>query len=433
MIRSQNGGRASGLRNAAVFLGALVVTTIATAAVAADWPQWRGPQRTGLSSETGLVKSWPTGGPPLVWKGTSLGEAHATVAISKGRVYGMGLRGDDEVVWALDDTTGKEIWAKRIAGRIRVPAQQGGNGPRCTPTVDGTRLYVLGVGGELACLEASNGNIVWQKSLTKEYQSEVPQWGYSESPLVDGEKVIAAPGGRKATVIAFNKNTGAEIWACNTNGDTAHYSSAIAADVDGTRQIIHFLSDGVVGLSAKDGKLLWRYDTPANNIANCSTPLYKDAHVFAASGYSKGGGLAKIGSSSAKEVYSTKAMQNHHGGMVLVGDYIYGYNGNLLECMDFKTGEVKWTAPRGTSVPKGSVVYADGHLIARSEGGRGGMSVIGLIEATPEGYKEKARFEQPEPSGAPAWPYPVVANGKLYIRDMDKLFVFNLRQATARK
>jgi outer membrane protein assembly factor BamB len=412
-------------------LFAVGLTALCTAALAADWPQWRGPLRTGVSNETGLLKKWPEGGPKLLWTGNNLGEAHATPAIAKGRVYGMGLRGDDEVVWALDDKDGKEIWAQKIAGRIRLGGQQGGNGPRCTPTVDGSRLYVLGVGGELACLEAGDGKIVWHKSLTDTYDAQVPQWGYSESPLVDGNKVIAAPGGRKGTIVAFDKNTGSQIWVCNTSRDSAHYSSAIAADVDGKRQIIHFLSGGVVGVNAQDGTVLWRYDAPANNVANCSTPIYKDGYVFAATSYNTGGGLAKVSDKSAEQVYFTKSMMNKHGGMVLVGDYIYGFSdaGRVLTCLEFKTGKVMWENP--TFGATGSITCADGNLIVRSESGR--SSAIGLVEATPTGYVEKGRFMQPEQSGSPAWPYPVVANGKLYIRDMNKLFVYDLKQTTAQK
>jgi outer membrane protein assembly factor BamB len=411
----------------ALFIG-VALCVAGSAALAADWPQWRGPDRTGVSKETGLLKKWPEGGPKLVWKGQNLGEGYSTVSIAKGRVYGMGLRGDDEIVWALDEKSGSEIWAKKIADGVTLGGSQGGYGPRCTPTVDGSRLYVLGVGGELACLDCVNGNTVWSKSLTKEYDASVPQWGYSESPLVDGDKVIAAPGGRKATIVAFDKSTGSETWKCSTGQDSAHYSSAIAADVNGKREYIYFLSGGVVGVSAEDGKFLWRFDAPANRVANCSTPIYKDGFVFAASGYNTGGGLAKVTGNAAEQVYFTKNMMNHHGGVVLVGDYLYGFNdaGRSLTCLEYKTGKVMWENP---GVGKGSLCFADGNLIVRSESG----STVGLVEAAPTGYVEKGRFKQPELSGAPTWPYPVVANGKLYLRDMNKLFCYDLRETTARR
>lgn len=404
-----------------------LLLTAAAVATAADWPQWRGPERTGLSKETGLLKTWPAEGPKLIWKGAGLGEGHATPSVAKGRIFGMGLRGSDEVVWALSAKTGKEIWSTRIASGITLDARQGGDGSRGTPTVDGARLYTIGVSGELVCLNVSDGKIVWQKSLVNDFGGRVPSWGYSESPLVDGNSVIATPGGDAATLVSLDKKTGAVIWKSQIpTGNRVSYSSSIAADLNGQRQYIQFLAGGVVGVAAKTGKFLWRYDAPASRQGiNCSTPIYRDGLVFAASAYQNGGGLAKLtagdaGAVQAEEVYFTKQMQNHHGGMVLVGDYLYGFDNSNLTCLEFKTGKVMWS---DRSVGKGSVTYADGFLICRSERG-----TVGLVEANPTAYVEKGRFEQSDRSRAPSWPYPVIANGRLYLRDQENLLCYDIKQ-----
>ncbi len=402
------------------------VLVAAASAYGIDWPQWRGPDRTGVSTETGLLKQWPAEGPKLLWRAEGCGDAHATPSVANGKIYGMGLRGEDEVVWARAVATGAEIWSTKIAGGTTLQGRQGGYGSRCTPTVDGNRMYVLGVAGELACLDTS-GKLLWKHNLVTEFGGSVPRWGYSESPLVDGANVVVAPGGSAATIVAFNKVTGATAWkSALPEGDGAHYSSAISITVGGQRQIVEFLSGGVVGVSAADGKLLWRYSAPANPTANCPTPIFRNGHLFAASGYGTGGGLVKLaslpgGGIDAKEVYFTKDMINHHGGVVLVGDYLYGFDdrARAYTCIEFMTGKVMWA---NKSVDKGSVVYADGHLILRSE-----IGAVALIEATPTAYVEKGRFEQPDRSRARAWPHPVVANGRLYLRDMDSLLCYDIK------
>ncbi len=356
-----------------------------------------------------------------------MGEGHAAPAVSKGRIYGMGLRGDEEVVWALDTRTGKEIWHTKIAAGTTLQASQGGNGPRSTPTIDGDMLYTIGVSGDLVCLKLADGKQVWKKSLVSDFGGRVPTWGYSESPLVDGAQIIATPGGSSATIVALNKANGEVIWKSQIPvGNRVAYSSAIPADVDGQKQYIQFLGGAVVGVAAKDGKFLWHYDAPANKQGiNCSAPIYRDHLVLAASAYGNGGGVARLTSSGgeikAEEVYFTKQMQNHHGGMVLVGDYYYGFDNSNLTCIEFKTGKVMWA---DRSVGKGSVTSADGLIYARSERGP-----VALVEANPKQYVEKGRFDQPERSSAPSWPYPVVSNGKLYLRDQDVLFCYDVSQS----
>lgn len=395
---------------------------------AQEWRQWRGPERTGHSKETGLLKSWPEGGPKLLWTAQGLGTGNSTPSVSGGKVFGLSYRGNDEVVWALDAKTGKEVWAVRIAAANFRIGRQAHDGSGSTPTIEGTRLYALGTSGDLVCMETADGRIVWRKNLVSDFGGSVPQWGYSESPLVDGDRVIATPGGSSAGMVALNKATGDVIWKAQIPGnDDAGYSSVIIATIHGQKQYVQFMSGGVVGVDAATGKFSWRYDSPANGVANCSTPIYVNDSIFAASGYNTGGGLAKLTKTGngmkAEEVYFTRNMRNHHGNMVLVGDYIYGFDESNLTCLNVKTGEIAW---RDRSVGKGSVSYADGFIYARSERGP-----IALVQATPEGYVEKGRFDTPNRSGKTTWTHPVIADGKLYLRDHDQLFCYDIRSGSA--
>ena len=392
-----------------------------------DWPQWQGPDRNAISRETGLLKKWPKEGPRLVWKAEKLGGGYSAPSISAGRIFGMSFREQDEVVWALDEATGKELWSTRIAEAKEPKKPQGKEGSHCTPTVDGDVLYALGFYGDLVCLETAEGKERWHKNLVSDFKGNVPDWGYSESPLVDGDKVIVTPGASAATLVALNKKTGEPIWKSSSpQGGRAHYSSVIVADVDGQREYIQFLQKGVVGVAAEDGHFLWQMDQPANRVSNISTPIYSDHHVFAASAYGAGGALGKINSSSKPEViYATKSMKNHHGGMILVDGYLYGENGGnnetpSLVCLDFKTGKVMWEERKAG---KGSLAYADGCLYYRDENG----SML-LVEANPKEYVELSRFNQPERSKAKAWSHPVIANGKLYLRDQNVLFCYDIKQ-----
>jgi outer membrane protein assembly factor BamB len=402
-----------------LFAACLFIST--RLALAGDWPQWRGPDRTGVSTETGLLKQWPQEGPKLLWKATGLGGGFSTPSIVAGRIYLMGTKGGNEYVFALDVKDGKEIWSSKV-GPI---ASAGYAGPRATPTTDGDYLYTLGSDSDLVCMEMATGKVVWQKNLQKNFGGRRGKWAYAESPLIDGDVLICTPGGSEATLLALNKKTGAVIWkAAVPGGDAAAYSSVIVAEAGNVKQYVQFLSRGVVGVDAKTGKYLWRYNKTANGTANIPTPIFHDGFVFSASGYGTGGGLVKLtagsDSVSASEVYFTRDMANHHGGVVRIGDHLYGTNeGNLL-CLDFKTGARKW---QDRSVGKGSVTYADGHLYVRSERGP-----IALVEATPTGYKEKGRFDQPNRSKERAWPHPVVANGRLYLRDQDILLCYDVKQ-----
>jgi outer membrane protein assembly factor BamB len=409
--------------------GATAIGAYAQAPRAGGWHQWRGPDRTGHAPDKGLLKAWPSEGPKLAWKATGLGGGNSTPSIAQGRIFGMSYQGQDEVVWAVSEKDGSPLWKTKIGAANFNIGRQAHDGSGGSPTVDGALVYAIGAGGDFVCMESATGNVRWKKNFVTDFGGRVPRWGFSESPLVDGGLVVATPGGAGATVVAFNKVTGNVVWkSAVPEGDAAGYSSIIKANVVGEPEYIQFVSGGVVGVAAKDGAYRWRFNSPANGTANCSTPIFRDNQVFAASGYNNGGGLAKLEKTatgvSATEVYFTKRMQNHHGGMVLVGDHIYGFDGSNLTCIDFKTGDVKWF---DRSVGKGSVTYADGMIYARSEAGP-----VALVEANPSQYVEKGRFSQPEKLGRTTWPHPVISGGKLYLRDMDQLLCYDVKDPAAR-
>jgi len=647
------------MRHRKALISALCWTTLLACARADDWPQWQGSDRNGISKEVGLLKEWPKDGPPLAWKVQGIGGGDSAPSIAAGRIFGMANRGEDEVVWALSEKDGKDIWVTRLGPAIKQQTQQSKEGPSCTPTVDGERLYVEGMGGDVACLQVKDGKVVWRRSLTSDFGGRVPMWSYRESPLVDGDKVIVTPGSEDAMLVALDKLTGKTIWQSKvpaasgggpagnpggpggsggglggsgdgpagpagrgggatttvtgtkdpglfmsehfgmrafstkipngkylaklyfaetyagitgpgqrvfsfnvmghefkdfdiyvkaggpnrayietvpvevtdgelrlvftaqvenpaikaieilpqveaaagaaapeatvrinagasapftdssgqvwqadtgfeggmTNpgaggfaggpggrqggpggpggfgggrgglgGSGAAYASAIAIDFDGQRQYVQMTARALIGVAASDGKFLWRYDKPANGMGlNCSTPLYHDGMVFAASAYGAGGGLVKLnkdanGGVKAEEVYATRKMQNHHGGMILLDGCFYGANGGneggFLICLDFKTGNVLWDGRDDAEkrAPKGSVAFADGRLYYRTEKG-----TVLLIEPSPKEYLERGRFEQPDRTRLPAWAHPIIANGRLYVRDQDLLLCYDVK------
>jgi outer membrane protein assembly factor BamB len=610
--------------NAKLFVGVLALTLLAQRGFCAgnfDWPQWQGPDRTAHSKETGLLKEWPKDGPPLAWRVQGLGGGDSTPSIANGRIYGMSTRGEDEFVWALSEKDGKEIWAVKVAPALPQNWPQSKEGPSATPTVDGDRLYVVGLAGNVACLQAADGKVVWQRSFVTDFGGSSPMWSFRESPLVDGDKVICTPGAQDAMLVALDKLTGKTIWksalpaspssetsapaapgsggggggrggfggfsiastvgpqmfsqadankdqklsraeftaladtwfdrldpdksgkvtaaqfaerfydavpraenapvvdasaqrrpsrstapafvtATDTDKDGAvtrvelkntftkwydqwdadktgalteeklraglntalpapqfggaggggrnfggrgggaggggnsgaAYSSPIAIEFEGQRQYVQLTAKAVIGVAAADGKFLWRYDHPANGMGiNISTPLYHDGRVFAASAYNAGGGVAKLskdgnGGIKAEEVWFSRNIENHHGGVVLIDGALFGANGGngggYPVCLDFQTGNVLWNErdPDKRRVKKGSVAVADGRIYYRAEEGP-----IVLIEPSRKEYLERGRFEQPDRTRLPAWAHPVVANGKLYIRDQETLFCYDVK------
>jgi len=385
------------------------------AQTAASWPQWRGPNRDGISKETGLLKQWPADGPALAWKTAGAGGGYSSLAISNGRIFTMGLRGDREYIVAFDVATGKQAWATAHGGAFR---NDRGDGPRGTPTIDGDRLYALGGDGDLSCLEITSGKVVWTMNVLSKFGGRNITWGISESPLVIAEKVLVNPGGPGASIVALNKKDGSLIW--KSQSDTAGYSSGVPVQIGNTTQVVFFTHSRAVGLDLKDGKLLWEYDRAANSVANVATPVVRGNRVFISSDYGTGAGLVEIkADGKAQEVYFTRDMRNHHSSSILIGDYLYGFSSGILTAMKFDTGEVAW---KDRSVGKGSLAYADGNLYALSENG-----VVGLIEATPTGYKEKGRFRINQDS-LPTWTHPVIAGGRLYLRDQDTIYAYDVRE-----
>jgi len=396
-----------------LIMGCLSLEVAAQAA--GDWPQWRGPNRDGISKETGLLKQWPQNGPPLVWKTMGAGRGYSTLAFAGGRFFTMGLRGEREFVVAFDVATGKEVWATAHGSAFR---NDRGDGPRGTPTVDGDKLYALGGNGDLSALDARTGRIVWTLNVLQKFGGQNPMWGISESPLVIGEKVLVNAGGRGASIVALNKKDGSLIW--KSQSDPAGYSSGIPLQIGNTTQVVFFTHQRALGLDLKDGKLLWEYPRAANDVANVATPVVRGNRVFISSDYGTGAGMVEIKADGhAQEVYFTKDMRNHHSSSVLIGDYLYGFSSSILTAMRFDTGEVAW---KDRSVGKGSLVFADGNLYCLSENG-----VVGLVEATPTGYREKGRFRIPQ-GHLPTWTHPVVAGGRLYLRDQDTIYAFDIKE-----
>ena len=491
---------------------ALPLFAVTALAAPSDWPQWRGPNRDAVSTETGLLKEWPAEGPPLAWKISGLGKGLSSVAIVGGKVFTMAGRKDGQYVVALDLATQKELWAAKVGDK---------NGePRCTPTVSDGLVYALSTEGDLACVEAAGGREVWRKNFASDFAGKMMSgWHYSESPLVDGEKLIVTPGGKDAALVALNRKTGATIWKTELpeigrkGGDGAGYTGAVVSNAAGVRQYVQLIGRGVIGVAAADGKLLWHYNRVANGTANIPTPLAWDDYIFCSSGYGTGAALLRIVKASAtpqaapaqdeakiaelakklstlntdlvqrreargkaergtpeyeqadaavqtlkpvlarteaalsaarggadapsgrvpgspveaQEQYFLNAstFQNHHGGMIRLGDYIYagtGHNNGFPICLEWKTGKVVWNKDRGPGTESAAVVYADGNLYFRYQN-----AVMALIEATPDGYHEKGAFPLASHNGN-SWSHPVIHDGRLYLRDQDVLMAYELRK-----
>lgn len=486
----------------------LAVSTVLAAP--GDAPQWRGPNRDGIFPETGLLKKWPTDGPKLDWKTTKLGKGMSSVSVVDGVIYTTSGRKGGQYLVALDEKTQVEKWAAKISDK--------GGEPRCTPTVDGTLVFALSSEGDLACVSATTGKVVWNKNYAEDFGgAEKPTWQFSESPLVDGEKLIVIPGSNEAMMAALDKKTGRVIWKCEADlpgkgHGGAGYTGAVISEAAGIRQYVTLVGKGAIGVDAKTGKLLWHYNRVANGTAVIPTPLVWDDYVFVSSGYGTGAALLKIAKDGgatpepkidqakvaelkkkladltkqnernreiraktekgtkeyeaadklvqdmkpgiakveaelntakgvsdgdrptkipgspviANEEYFLNAgvFQNHHGGMIRIGDYIYagkGHNNGFPICIKWKTGEIAWEKTRGPGKESAAVVAADGNLYFRYQDG-----VMALIEASPKGYAENGTFKLATVDG-PSWPHPTIAGGKLYIRDQDTLMCYSLK------
>ena len=407
------------IRRSALFaaLAALLAGASVTIQALDDWPQWRGPRRDGVSAERGLLKTWPQSGPPLAWKATGAGQGYSSFAVAGGRLYTLGAREDREHVIAFDAASGKRLWDAPHGQRF---SNDRGDGPRGTPTVDGTRVYAFGASGDLTALDAASGKVAWTVNVIRDFGGQNITWGLSESPLIVGDRIIVSPGGPGSSVVALNKADGKLIW--KTEADRAGYSSAVLHELGGISEAIVFTGERALGVNIANGRVLWSYDRVANRVANIATPIVRGNDVFLSSDYGTGAALLRLtaagGGITAQEVYFTREMRNHHASSVLVGDHLYGFSSAILTAMRFDTGEVAW---RDRSVGKGSLVHADDRLYLFSERG-----VVALAEASPEGYREHGRFSL-ETGSLPTWSHPVVSNGKLYLRDQDTIYAYDVR------
>jgi outer membrane protein assembly factor BamB len=410
----------------------VVLCALTSTGLAADWPQFHGLHRDNCCPEKGLLDKWPEAGPRLLWKMTGLGKGYSSVSIVGGKLYTMGDRESEgenrQMVMAIDMESRQPVWHTAIGAPHK-------DGPRCTPTVDGELLYVVGTDGDVVCLETSTGKIRWQKNFGRDFGGRMMSiWKYSESPLVDGDRVVCTPGGAEATIVALDKRTGATVWKCavpdlgDRGKDGAAYSSIVSATLAGVPQYVQMLGRGVVGVEAQTGRFLWGYNRVANKVANITAPVVFQDYVFATSAYKTGSVLLKITRNGAEmkadEVYwlDSTTFVNHHGGVVLVGDHIYGadgQNGGVPACVEFLTGKVAW---KGKSQGAGSaaVLYADGHLYFRYQNG-----MMALVESTPQECRVTGTFSVGKPSG-PAWSHPVIVDKKLYLRDNDTLSCYDV-------
>jgi outer membrane protein assembly factor BamB len=424
-------------RSQLIATGLLLSALAAPVVTADDWPQWRGLNRDGKSAESGLLQQWPDAGPPLSWSASGIGAGYSGVAISDSRVYTMGDLSDGQYAFALAEADGKLLWKTRV-GPVHADKRPG---PRSTPTVDGESVFVMNTEGDVLGLSALTGKQLWRRSMTEDFKGYLMQamgsydWKFSESPLVDGDRVIVTPGHIEAVLVALDRKTGEEIWRTHgkrlgpRGADGAGYASVTVAEIGGTRQYVQLVGRGVIGVDVESGKLLWGYNEVANDIANIATPLVKGDYVFASSGYGTGSGLIRIvrgeNEFSVEQVYFLEAdtLQNHHGGLILHDDTVFtgtGHNKGFPIAVDFMTGKVAWGPQRTEGKESSVVVYADGRLYFRFQDG-----TMILVEATKEAYREHGSFVIPDVQKE-SWSHPAIANGKLFLREQDDIYCYDI-------
>jgi len=383
------------------------------------WPRFHGPQGDNLSTETGLLKKWPEKGPTLLWTIKGLGHGFASVSIAKGLIYTAGNAGDKTTITAMN-LDGKIQW--QVPNGPAWTASPGG--ARGTPTIDGDRLYCESPSGEVICLNAKSGDKVWSLNLLKEFDAENITWALAESLVIDGDRVICCPGGKKGSVVALDKNTGRTVWAAESTGEKTGYATPTLAECQGLRMILTMTAMSAIGVNADTGELLWKFPHKTEYDVNATSPIYHDGQVFITSGYGSGSAMLKLRvdgkKASVEQVWQSKDLDNHHGGVILLDDYLYGSNhrGSWV-CLDWKTGQ-KTYAEEG--VGKGSLTYAEGMLYTYSE-----KRAVGLVEAKPRAHTLVSRFQIPPGGEGESWPHPVVCGGRLYLRHDDQLFAYDIR------
>jgi outer membrane protein assembly factor BamB len=391
---------------------------------AIDWTQWRGPNQDGISPEKGLLQEWPAGGPKLVWDVTGLGNGYSSVATASGHILTEGEVNARSSLLCLNAKDGSQAWVEPL-GKTGTPGCCNAGGPRSVPTIDEAAGLVFGLSqyGEVAALNFKDGKEIWKKDLVHDFSGRVPEWGYASAPVVDGDNVMLTAGSSSGTVVALDKKTGKLVWQTSDLTDAAHYSSLVVAMIDGVKQYIQLTDQHLAGINPADGKLLWRADRPGKT-AVIPTPVVFGNLVYVTSGYGVGCSCFEVKKNGSKfeaaELWNNKQMMNHHGGVIRIGSNVYGHSDSKgWTCQDIKTGNVLW---QDKTFGKGSIAYGDNRFVLRTED----KGTLALIEASPSGYKEHGRFEQPNRSDQKAWAHPVISNGKLYIRDEDHLLCYDI-------
>jgi PQQ-like domain len=403
----------------------LLVTLALTSliAVAADWPQWRGKDRMDHSPDAATLTEWPEGGPKQTWLFKEAGLGYSGFSLMGGKLFTMGAMDGGESVVCIDAKTGKKVWSRQIDGSIY--ENQWGDGPRCTPTLDDGHAYAISGGGVLACLSMADGKVIWEKHLIKDLGGKLQQWGYTESPLIEGDVVICTPGGGKGTLAGLNKKTGEMVWQSKEMTEEAQYSSPVSYTHEGKRQVAQLVSKKLFAVDPKDGALLWEADF-AGKIAVIPTPIYHNGHIYVTAGYGVGCRMFKLGGKSPELVYENNNLVNHHGGVILVDGKLYGHSDKGgWTCQDFMTGEAAW---QSKDLGKGAVGYVAGHLICVDEG----SGEVALVEASDKGWKQKSRFKlspqttQRKPQGR-IWVHPVIVDGQLFLRDQEIVYCYDVK------
>lgn len=399
------------IRRFAPFL--LLASLAASPACADDWPQWRGPNRDGISRETGWRADWPAEGPKKLWE-ADVGIGFSSMSVSNGRVFTMGNVNETDRISCFDAETGKLLWKHEYPCSSKDP--NGYPGPRCTPTVDGDRVYAVSRHGHFFCLDVASGKVIWSKDFAQDFGATSPKWGFAGSPLIEKDWVLCEVNATNgASVVAFNKRTGQVVWK---NGrERAGYSSLVGFNLEGERCLAHFCADQFVLRRMADGSELWRIPWPTSYGVNAVTPIIAGDKLFLASGYGFGCALFKISLKGPTELWRNKNMRNHINSCVLLEQHLYGYDEGELRCLDWNNGEVKWST---RDYGKGSLIASDGKLILYGQRGQ-----LGLAAANSDAYKPLAQFQAL--GGKDTWAPPVLANGRIYVRSLDKLAAFDVR------
>jgi outer membrane protein assembly factor BamB len=369
------------------------------------------------------MDSWPAGGPKQVWLNKDAGLGYAGFAVVGDKLFTLGLFDDKEYGLCLDANSGKELWRVEVGDKFK---NDWGDGPRNTPTVDEDRVYFMAAGGELVCVKIADQKKLWSITMG-DMGGEVPYWGYSESPLVYGDQIVCTPGGDQGSVAALDKMTGKKIWQSKDVTNKAHYSSIIPLEKDGKVTYVQLLNSCVVGIDPKSGKVLWNMEFPGKT-AVIPTPVEVNGNIYVTSGYGSGSAFYEINGTKATESWMSRSLSNHHGGVVHLDGFIYGYaEMDGFVCQNTENGKIRWNAEK--KIAKGALTYADGHLYYIEEK----SGDVLLLKVSPEGWEEKGRFklspqtEKRNPKGR-IWVHPVIANGKMYLRDQELIMCYDIKK-----